>query len=189
MGKIKERFNKVLNISFLIIALDVVVGILFITHPDISNKVSLMIIGSLTIVHGLYSLINYFYDGLGSGFFKAEFLTGIISVILGIIIVLNPITTINILAIGFGLWLILNGIETGYYTMVFWKHNEEIAPLILFVSVASAIMGVLIIINPFKSFMLVTKLIGLFIIANSCINIIRLVLYKKRAENLLKMFN
>ncbi len=188
MNKIVERFNKLLNISFLMIAIDFIVGLLFVFKPEISNKVSLITIGSLIAIHGLYALINYFYDGLGNKFYKVELIMGIIMLLLGVFVILNPITTINILGIGTGIWLIVNGIETGYYTLVFWKHNEEIAPLITFVSIAAITMGILVIINPFKSFMLITKLIGLFIIANAGINIIRVILYKKRAKNLLKMF-
>ena len=188
MSKIVERFNKLLNISFLMVAIDFIVGLLFVLKPEISNKVSLIAIGSLILIHGLYALINYFYDGLGNKFYKIELIMGLIMVLLGVFVILNPITTINILAIGTGIWLLVNGIETGYYSIIFWKHNEEIAPLITFVSIAALAMGVIVMFNPFKSFMLVTKLIGLFIIANAGINIIRIILYKKRSKNLLKMF-
>ena len=189
MNKVVERFNKLLNISFIMIILDILVGILFISKPELSNKVALITIGSLIIVHGLYNLINFFYDGLGNPFFKIELLSGLINLVLGIAIILNPINTINILGIGFGLWLLVNGLEVAYYTYKFLKSNEEIAPLILFVSVASIIMGIIVMINPFSSFMVITKLIGLFIVANGGINIIRVILYKKRAKNLLKIFD
>ena len=78
MNKIVERFNKLLNISFLMVAIDFIVGLLFVLKPEISNKVSLIAVGSLVLVHGLYALINYFYDGLGNKFFKIELIMGII---------------------------------------------------------------------------------------------------------------
>jgi uncharacterized membrane protein HdeD (DUF308 family) len=140
------------------------------------------------IVHGLFAFINYFYDGLGSKLFNVELIFGIISLLLGIFVALNPITTINLLGIGVGIWLLISGIETMYYSIKLVKAKDEIASLIIFISVIVIAMGISVIINPFAKFMLLNKLIGLFIVANGVFNIVRIILFKKRAKNLLKIF-
>ena len=49
-------------------------------------------------------------------------------------------------------------------------------------------MGVVVIINPFSSFMLATKLTGYFLIATSLLDVMYCLLFKKRAKQLLKIF-
>jgi len=188
MNKIVTRLSNLLNISFLMVALDMLVGLILVFYTEIASNVVLVMVGSLMVVHGLFAFINYFYDGLGNKIFNIELIFGIFSLLIGILVILNPITTINILGIGFGLWLVVSGLEYLYYSIKFWKVKEDITSLIGFISVLVIIMGISIIINPFSKFMLISKLVGIFIVANAVFNIVRIVLFKKRAKNLLKIF-
>jgi len=188
MNKVVERFNKLMNISIIMIILDIVVGAILLFYTEMASNIAMVIMGTLMVVHGLFCFINYFYDGLASRFFKIELYMGIIFLLLGILVILHPTTAIDFLGVGVGIWLFVSGCENLFYTSRFWKSNEEIAPLILFISVVAIIMGISTIFNPFSKFMLITKLVGLFTIANGALNIVKTILYKKRAKEILKIF-
>ena len=188
MNRAVKNFNSLLNISFLMIALDVIVGGLFLFYTEIATNIAIVIIGCLILVHGIFALIDYFYVGMLFKFLKYKYIPGLVLILLGIIIIINPVATINLLGIGMGVWLLVIGTENLAYAIRLWKFKEDISSLVLFISICAMLMGILIIINPFSKFMLVTKLAGIFIIASGLLDMVKLLLFKKRAKNIIQAF-
>ena len=164
MNRAVKNFNNLLNISFLMIALDILVGGLLLFYTELASTVAVVVAGCLILVHGIFALIDYFYVGMLFNFLKYKYIPALVLVLLGIIVIFNPITTINFLGVGIGLWLFVLGIENLVYSIRLWNNKEDIASLILFIAVCAMLMGVLIILNPFSKFMTLAKLAGIFII-------------------------
>ena len=103
----KKKFNKLMTISLTTSILFCVVGLVLITHTHLSLETMAYIMGGLLIVHGTASIIDdykqfkifYFFDG---------FTTGILSIILGIVIISNLDYMALIVPITFGVWMILS---------------------------------------------------------------------------------
>ena len=188
MNRAVKNFNNLLNISFLMIALDIIVGGLLIFYTELATTLAIVIAGCLILVHGIFALIDYFYVGMLFNFLKYKYIPALLLVLLGIVVVLNPVHTITMMGIGIGIWLFIIGIENLVYAIRLWNNKEEISSLILFIAVCAIIMGVLVIINPFNKFMLVTKLAGIFIVANGILDIVKILLFKKRAKNIIEVF-
>ena len=102
--------------------------------------------------------------------------------------VLYPVKSLTIIGVFFGIWLIGSGVMKCIYTYKFMKFNEEIYPLVGFISILMIIMGIVVLTNPFDSFMLITKLIGIFMVCYGLFDAMYISLFKKRAKNLLKIF-
>ena len=66
--------------------------------------------------------------------------------------------------------------------------QESIYPLTLFIGLLMIIMGIITLINPFKGFMLVTKLIGIFLICSGLLDAMVCNLFRQRAKNILHIF-
>lgn len=188
MDTVTNRFNKITNISILTYILDIIVGIFLITSAQMATKIGIVLLGSLILVKGLYSIIKYLYDGLGTRIFASELIIGVIGIILGVFTIFNPFDILTSMGILTGIWIIINGLNKLYYSIVFMKSNEEIYPLITFISILYIVMGVTIIINPFNSFILITKLAGYFIVTSALLDIISCLLLKKRFKNIFKLF-
>lgn len=188
MDKVNKRFNRIMNISLLMILLNLIVGFVFIFFTNIALKVSLVMLGGLITIKGLYSLIRYFYDGLANKVFVADLFYGLVSVALGLLLIFYPTDISNFIGVGFGLWLLFNGLVKGFYSLKFMKNNEEIYPLVGFIAVLLIIMGLSTIINPFSGFMIITKLIGIFLICASLFEGMVCSLFKKRAQSILDIF-
>ena len=178
MNKIIDRFNKIMNFSLLLVIMDIIVGFIFIRYAELSSKLMIVILGCYILIHGLFDLIRYFYDGLGNRIFHFDLVNGI----------LFPTKTLTVVVVFFGIWLIYNGLSKLFYTYKFMKFNEEIYPLVGFISILMIIMGIVVLINPFSSFMLITKLIGIFTVCYGLFEAMYISLFKKRAKNLLKIF-
>ena len=170
------------------IALDIVVGGLLVFYTELASTLAVVIAGCLILIHGIFALIDYFYVGMLFKFLKYKYIPGLLLILLGIIVILNPIPTINLLGVGIGVWLLVIGVENLVYAIRLWNNKEDIASLILFIAVFAMLMGVLVIINPFDKFMLVTKLAGIFIVANGILDIVKILLFKKRAKNIMQIF-
>ena len=170
------------------IALDLIAGGLFLFYADIASTVAVVVLGCLILVHGIFALIDYFYVGMLFNFLKYKYIPGIILILLGLFVIINPVSAINLVGVGAGLWLLVVGAESLVYAIRLWSYKEDIASLILFISICAILMGVLVIINPFEEFMLITKLVGIFIIANGVLDIVKILLFKKRSKNIIKVF-
>ena len=188
MEKVIEKFNKIINISILTLVIDLAVGILLVASTSFATKIAAIVIGSLLIIRGIYSIIRYIYDGIGIKIFATDLIVGISSIIIGLFSIFNTIETIKVIGILYGIWLLLNGCNKLYYSIKFMKAQEEIYPLITFISILYIVMSIIVIFNPFNTFMLITKLIGYFIIASSLLDIIYNLLFKKRAKEILILF-
>ena len=57
-----------------------------------------------------------------------------------------------------------------------------------FIAILSFVMGLLVLFNPFEMFMLITRLIGLFMICSGLFEIMTCMLFRKRAKYILDMF-
>lgn len=188
MSKITERLEKLMLFSVGINLLDILVGILFLVFTKLAIQSNTVILGALILVHGIFFIIRYIYDGLGKKVFGADVIAGTAACILGLFTIFSPFKALNVIGVLFGIWLIIVGLEKVYYVVLLVKNQEGIYPLILSMTILIFIMGVISIFNPFSTFMLITRLIGLFLICTGLFNSMACTLFKKRAKYILSMF-
>ncbi len=193
MGKIIKRLEKLMLVSLGVCVLDVVVGCLFLFCEAFTTKINMIILGSLIIVHGLFYFIRYIYDGLGRKVFSIDLITGVVAVILGLFTVfspslindLNPLEYLGPLA---GVWMLTTAFENIYFGLKFRQKQEGIYPLVSFISLLKLIMGILVVFNPFSGFMLITRLVGLFLICCGLFEGMVSMLFRERAKAILDIF-
>lgn len=188
MNKVTKRFKQMMNFSLGISFLDVLVGMLFFVYSDFSIKVCSVIIGALVLVHGLFYLLRYVYDGLGKKVFAIDVIFGVAACIVGLFCMFNPLEELSIYLLLFGVGIVVIGLEMLCYGLKFMKKREEIFPLVTLMSLLVIIMGVLAIINPFKQFILAERLISYFAVATGLFGCLYNNLFKKRASAILDMY-
>jgi len=188
MDKITSRFKRIINFSVGMEIFDIIVGIILFVYTSFSIKMCAVLIGALILVHGLFSLIRYFYDGLASKFFAMDLIVGVSGVILGLFLMFNTFDTLSFLGYLFAAWLIIVGLHRILYGIKLVKINDEIYPLVCMMGLLIVVMGCLVLFNPFESFMLITKLMGIFLIVNTIFEVMTLSLYKKRVQYVIDLF-
>lgn len=83
-----------------------VLGVLFITWPDTVIKILAYIIGTFFVVKGAYQIINYFMVKGQNDFFNNNLLSGVVSVLVGIVALVMGQELANVFRIVIGIWMI-----------------------------------------------------------------------------------
>ncbi len=186
MKKMEERFNKILLIEMGFSLLYAILGLIIFLKSEIANTIAGVLIGIFFLLTGLIQIYT-FIDKNKIKLFKTNLIIGIINIILGLFLMFNPLKMLNILNISLGIALLIDGINKLLLFYNLKKVGEE-AKKIIFVSTLLLIfMGIMIIINPFRT-LVITKTVGIFIMLYNIINLNDLVLLKKRSKKFLKNF-
>lgn len=188
MDKVVKRFSFIENISICMLVIDFLVALLLFKFSSLSVKIDCVIFGSLLIVHGLFALIKYFYDGIGSKIFSSQLVNCVVGLILGLFLCFYDLETIKTMGIIVGIWFIIDGLLKGYHSFIFLKNKEDIAPLVFMPALLIVIMGVLAIFNPFGMYVSEIRLLSIFMFGFVVLDGMISMLYKRRAKYILPMF-
>lgn len=185
MNKLEQAFHKILYMKILFSVLYAFLGLIIILYSEMTNKVVGICIGTSFMISGLLSIFS-FIEKNKIKFFHYNFIFGILSLIMGVFIMLNPLSILNVLNISLGIWLMIESIHKAVYFVNLKKENSKIAKIFLASSALCFFLGIMIIFNPFRS-LLITKTIGIFILLYNILTINDLFLLKKRTKTLAKI--
>lgn len=186
LKKIEEKFNKLILVEMSFSVAYAVLGLIIFLNSEIANSVAGILIGIFFMFAGIIQIYT-FIDKTKIRLFRSNIFFGILNTLLGIFIMLNPLTIVDILNISLGIWLLLDGISKLILFFNLKKIEEESNKIFLVTSMLLIFMGIVIIINPFRS-LVITKTIGIFIILSNILNLNDLVLLKRRSKKFLKFF-
>lgn len=185
MKKIEQGWNRIIFSEIIYSVLYAILGIVIYARPDITNNIIGIMIGTFLLIYGFFSIFT-FIERNKIVLFHWNFIFGILSILLGIFIMLNPLSIIHFLNITVGIWLVVEGINKATYYLFMKKIGEESRKIILASAILLLVLGILLIFNPFKT-IIISKTVGVFIILFSIININDLILLKRRGKKILEL--
>lgn len=179
MQKLIKSFYKS-SIATSIILL--IVGILLLFRSSDTIIFISYMLGSILLVLGLIAIINFFRESSMNPFNDLNIVYGVVTIILGVIIVSNPTAIATFIPFVVGLGILINSSIKLAYSIELKNNGDELWNSTLILSTISTICGILILFNPFKTSVIVFKIIGAFIIIYSLLDIFSM--YKiKRSFN------
>lgn len=187
----KKEINKNLNLitigSIIMDVIFIALGVFLIVNPELSTKVSGVLLGILLVVAGLYSIIKYILNMDSAFIFAFELIYGLLSAIAGILIMANPLSLANFITIIVGLWFIISaGIKISI-ALQFKASKEETWVLNLVIGILTIIIGILLLINPFNAYIVLTTYVGIMLIIYAGMDIVEQFLFRKRAGEVTKI--
>lgn len=192
MNKVIKRMQNLMIGSLAVVLIYVLVGLVLIMGEKFKLTTDVVIISAFILVHGLFYIIRYLYDGLGKKVFAIDLVMGVVGIILGIFTYVylmdDTSKVLNMIGIILGIWYIAIAVEKLFFGVKFAMAGEETSTLICFMGALIGAMGILLIFNPFGSFMLITRLMGLFTICTGILDGMTSMLFRKRAKEILKLF-
>ena len=114
--------------------------------------------------------------------FSNELMMGILLVILGLIILLNQPLFISILPIMIGIWIFIKSIMKFQLAINLKSAVAERWGLLVVSSILMAILGVLIIVNPFEAIFTLTRFVGIMMLVAEVINICESVYFLQQTK-------
>lgn len=173
-----KKLNQFLNLSIVSSILFLILGFCIMLLPVTFLTTICYIVAIGLIIHGLCLLFLDFKDK--SPFFLTTILYEILSIILGVLILINPDAFKVILPIGLGIWFIISSILK--LCLVFYTKEEGFGYflLTLLLVIASIICGVILLMNPITSAVIITFTVGLLIVIYSITDLTEAIIFKIR---------
>lgn len=171
----RDFFIKLKNLSLITIAAGLVTGILLLFQPDKTVQFVSILCGITVIMLGVGAWISYFTK------VKSTILAilGSLAIIAGIILCIKYESIISTVLFLFGIFVLISGI-VDFISAIDAKKNDLKSWIVsLIMAAATIILGLLVIINPFDSMLVLTKLLGAALIVYAVMDLIAFIQVKK----------
>ena len=173
----ENRVKKYMNTQIVISVLYFILGIALMIIPDNSINTIGNIMAVSSIIFGIYLLI---LDYEGGFLLIIDLLpAGILSLVLGVLILLNQGILLSLLSIIAGIWIILASSLNLKLSLYMKEVEGKSWMATIIITLISIISGIILLINPKLGIEALTPYIGLFIIVYAISNTIVMVLFKK----------
>lgn len=186
MKKVEEKFNKIILVEMGFTILFAILGLILFLNSEVTNSLARTLTGTFFLIAGIIQSYT-FIDKSKIKLFRYNIFIGLLDIILGVFIMINPLSLVNILNISLGIWIIVEGLSKFILFYNLKTVKEESNKIFLVSTLLFIFMGVVLIINPFIS-LVITKIIGIFLMLSNIVNISDLVLLKRRSKKFLKLF-
>ena len=156
---LKKGENKSLVTTFITLVLGIILAII----PTQSLEIIVRVISILIIVIGGYLLVDYLRSSKDKQNISYSLAIGIIAIVIGLILFLNPSVPAKFVVVVVGILLIIKGIYKLQLSLNIrsltdkWKYN-------FLVSLVIITIGILLIIYPYNSISLFLRIIGIILI-------------------------
>lgn len=176
METLMKKFFRSSLISSIIL---MIIGVLLILQSEITIITISYLIGTLLIAMGAIAIIKFIKNINNVNREELDIFYGVVTIILGVIVVYNPEAIASIIPIIIGIGIIINSATKLQYAIELKQSLNSQWKITVIISIISAICGVILICNPFKGAVVIMQIIGGFIVAYSILDIISTITIKK----------
>lgn len=180
------NFKKTILGSIILNVLFLIFGVFIYMNPYITANAVGIIIGVYFILFGIFG-VALFLMRKDIPIYTSKIFMGVLAIILGIFIMLNPFKIVKILTFALGLYLIIVSICKIIESFKLKKYGYDGWVLMLVISIILLIFGIFITINPMSS-MDIIQVAGIFIILSSILEICNLFMVYSKEKDIVKLF-
>lgn len=185
-NSIENMYKRMIWYSIGTALITIITGIVLLLVPELSGKVLGIIVGIIFLIEGINSIYKYFHRE-GAKLYNLNLVFGVIYAVLGVVIILVPSSVVEFITVCLGIYMIVNGASKVNYALWLKRGNEDSWLITLASGILVAIVGVLVIFNPFASLTL-TKLAGAFLIITGILDFMDTILFKNRSKEIMEIF-
>lgn len=152
-------------------------GILLIVQSEATIITISYIIGAILIAIGIIAGLQFFRKkGIEKN--DLDIIYGVVCVILGIIVIKNPEAIAGIIPFVIGFIIIVNSATKLQYGIELKKEKNSLWISTILLSIIMAVCGIVLIFNPFQGAVLLTRIVGIFIVIYAILDIISTIVIK-----------
>ena len=169
MEKVLKAFYKSSLITSLILF---ILGILLIFESEATILSISYIIGGCLIAAGLTAIINFFRNKMKDSFSELNIVYGVVTSVAGILIIINPYVIGSFIPIVIGIGIIINSAMKLQYAFELKNIHNSMWKMTMVISIVSTLCGIILLFNPFAGAVILTKIIGGFIVGYAILDMI-----------------
>ena len=185
-NSIENMYKRMIWYSIGTALITIITGIVLLLVPELSGKVLGIIVGIIFLIEGINSIYKYFHRE-GAKLYNLNLVFGVTYAVLGVVIILVPSSVVEFITVCLGIYMIVNGASKVNYALWLKRGNEDSWLITLATGILVAIVGVLVIFNPFAS-LTPTKLAGAFLIITGILDFMDTILFKNRSKEIMEIF-
>lgn len=139
----------------------VILGVVLLVWPDTTGNVLCTLLGILLLGYGIFQIIGFFTrgdEGWGSG--AVYLLAGLCAVALGVFALSSPEKVLSILPVALGAVVVVDSCMSLKRSFQLKELGMERWWVIALLAVVTLVFGLVVMFNPFRSAMLVTRIVG-----------------------------
>jgi len=169
MGNVmKKLFKSSIMMSLVLMIL----GILLIFHSEATIISISYIIGAILIAIGVLAILKFIKNSNKRSSESLDIVYGIIAIVLGIVVITHPTSIASFIPLVIGIGIIINSATKLQYAIELKNQNNKIWKSTMIISIISTICGVILLFNPFKGAVILTKIIGVLILLYAILDIV-----------------
>lgn len=150
----------------------IALGLWLFVCPGVSSATICVVLGTVSVLYGIIKLLGYFSNDLYRLAFQFDLAVGILSIILGLLLILRPDAVLSFLPTVIGVFILVDSILR-FQTSIDAKHfGMDKWWSILLISCVGAVLGVLLLFRPFESALAMIRLIGLTLMIDGVENLV-----------------
>lgn len=178
-----EKITKIFFKSSIIMSLVLLIlGLLLIFQSEATIVTISYIIGAILIALGALAIIKFIKKVKGVEEINFDIVYGIVTIIFGILIIKNPHAIASVIPIVIGIGIIINSATKLQYSFELKSHKSTLWKSTMIISIISTICGIILLFNPFKGAVIITRVIGIFIVIYSVLDIFSTLSIKRSAN-------
>ena len=186
LDKMKLNFNKILVGSIILNVLFLLFGVIIYLNSRITIELTGIILGIYLMIFGVYAIYEFIIRD-GNPLFRLNIFWGVLSIIAGLFVIINPFEFVKILTFTLSIYLLIISIRKIIDAFKLKKYEYDGWALMLAIAIILLIFGIFIIINPMASMDLV-EATGIFIILASILEICNSIQLYTKANEVLNLF-
>lgn len=148
-----------------------IISIFLIAKPTESLQFIIIVVGCILILTGLFHTISYFTSSKDLSIINLGLIQGVLCLIFGIVTVFNSDVVGGFLPFLIGAWIIIESILKIQFTFNIRNISISRWRFMLLLSLLTLIIGIIILFNPFKTAVMVTRIYGIFLLIAEVLNI------------------
>ncbi len=177
-------FKKYLTATILSSIILMVLGILLIFKSrDVMFMLS-YVVGAILVSLGTVAIIRFLRKAKRQEPTELDIAYGMISIILGIIVISHPEGIASIVPIILGIGIIINSANKFDYSLQLKAAKNSIWKTTMVIAIISTLCGIILLFNPFAAAEAATKVIGVFIIIYAILDLISALTVRKTVVNI-----
>ena len=167
-----NRLKRIKDLYSLLSSAMVIVGLLLLFFPEMAAEITFRLAGGIFIILGIVKIMGYFSKDIFQLAFQFDLAIGSILILLGIILVFRPRRMIEIGTGILGVLMLVDALLRIQTAIDAKKFGIKKWWILLFISLTASVIGVLLLVMPFKGAKIIVNFVGLNICINGILNFV-----------------
>lgn len=185
MEKLMKSFLKSSIISSLVL---IILGLLLIFRSEVTIYTISYVIGGLLIAIGAMAIIKFLTNiKVTENNYDINIIYGIVCILMGVLVIEHPNAIATMIPIILGIVIIASSATKLQYTLQMKDKGSDMWKSTVIISIISLLCGVVLLFNPFKVAVGITKIVGIFILIYGILDITSTLSIRKTLKDTLEL--